>query len=169
VTGLTFETVEVPKAERERLAPILDQSFEGIYRWHAGRTLKSIEVVRAARTPDGADAGLIMLKTLREGSGYVYYVAVLPAFRGKGVGGRLLDEAIRYFAEKGVGEVYASAEEDNEESKALFQSRGFQIIEASDMNEKYGALRTRLMYFEMMYVSGEVLLVLRLPSPARAG
>ena len=117
---------EVPKGERSRLLPILEESFEGMYLWHARRTLQSIEVVRAARTAEGEDVGLIMLKVLAEGAGYVYYVAVPPRFRRQGIGGRLLDDAISHFASRAVRDVYASVEEDNLESKTLFGSRGFE-------------------------------------------
>ena len=44
-----MEVVDVPKGERERLVPILEESFEGLYLWHARRTLQSIEVVRAVK------------------------------------------------------------------------------------------------------------------------
>lgn len=151
--------VEVPKGERERLTPILEESFEGIYLWHAKRTLRSIEVVRAARTPSGEDAGLVMLKTLSEGPGYVYYVAVPPGQRRKGVGGVLLDDALAYFAGKGAPEVYASVPDGNAASNALFSSRGFERVRESEVADRYGRFRSFMMYREMMVVRGEVLLV----------
>ena len=65
------EVVEVPEAERARLLPILEESFEGLYLWHARRTLQNIETVRAAKTLEGEDAGLLMMKMLGDGAGYV--------------------------------------------------------------------------------------------------
>ncbi len=152
----------MPRAERARLLPILEESFEGLYRWHARRTLRDIESVRAARTAGGEDAGLIMVKTLSDGAGYVYYVAVPPRFRRHGVGRRLLDDAVSNFARAGVREVYASVEEDNIESKSLFASRGFERVSGSAMNERYGRIRALLMYREMMVVPGEALLSKRI-------
>jgi len=157
-----IEILEVPKGERAHLLPILEESFEGLYLWHARRTLQSIEVVRAARTAEGDDGGLIMLKVLAEGVGYVYYVAVPPRFRRQGIGGRLLDDAVTHFAQKGVGDVYASVEENNVESKTLFGSRGFERVGGSEMAERYGRIRSLLMYREMMVVPGELLLSKRL-------
>jgi ribosomal protein S18 acetylase RimI-like enzyme len=119
-------------------------------------------VVRAARTAEGEDAGLIMLKSLSEGPGYVYYVAVSPRFRRRGVGGRLLDEAVAYFVEAGMSDVYASIEEDNAESEALFASRGFERVKGSEMAKRYGRMRSFLMYREMMVAPGEVLVARRL-------
>ncbi|HVB95628.1 MAG TPA: GNAT family N-acetyltransferase, partial [Nitrososphaerales archaeon] len=153
-----IEITDVPKAERTRLLPILEESFEGLYLWHARRTLQSIDVVRAARTAEGEDAGLIMLKRLAEGAGYVYYVAVPPSFRRQGIGGRLLDDAIACFAQMSVLDVYASVEEDNLESKTLFGSRGFERLKGSEMAERYGRIRSLLMYREMTVVPGEILL-----------
>jgi ribosomal protein S18 acetylase RimI-like enzyme len=164
-----IQVADVPKGERDRLLPILEESFEGLYLWHARRTLQSIEVVRVARDAQGEDAGLIMLKVLAEGAGYVYYVAVPQRFRRKGVGGSLLDDALSRFERRGVLDVYASVEEDNAGSKALFGSRGFEEVDGSEMAERYGRLRSLLMYREMMVVPGEVLLGKRLgPSPKAA-
>ena len=168
MTGPEFEVVDVPKGGRERLLPILEESFEGLYLWHARRTLQSIEVVRAARTGEGEDAGLVMIKTLDEGAGYVYYVAVPPRFRRQGIGGKLLDDAISRFAKMGVRDIYASVEEDNVESKRLFGSRGFDRLKDSEMTARYGRIRSLLMYREMMVVPGEVLLVKRIDAAAKA-
>ena len=50
MTGVEIEIAEVPKQARASLIPILEESFEGLYLWHARRTLQSIEVVREAST-----------------------------------------------------------------------------------------------------------------------
>jgi ribosomal protein S18 acetylase RimI-like enzyme len=153
------EVAEVPRGDRARLLPILEESFEGLYLWHARRTLQNIDVVRVARTAaDGEDAGLLMLKMLDEDSGYVYYVAVPPRFRRRGVGGRLLDDALAYFRKRGSRYAYASIEEENVESRALFRSRGFEKVQGSEMAARYGRIRALLMYREMMVVPGELLL-----------
>lgn len=158
MTRPALEIDDVPKERRARLLPILEESFEGMYLWHARRTLQGIELVRVARSPEEEDAGLAMLKVLAEGAGYVYYVAVPLRFRRQGIGGMLLDDALVQFAKKGVVEVYASVGEDNSESKALFASRGFERLKGSEMSEKYGRIRALLMYREMMVVPGEMLM-----------
>jgi len=167
LTPPAIEVAEVAKGERARLLPILEESFEGLYLWHARRTLHSIEVVKAARTQEGEDTGLIMLKMLAERAGYVYYVAVPPRFRRRGIGGTLLDDAISYFEMEGVRDVYASVEEDNVESKTLFGSRGFERVHGSEMAERYGRIRSLLMYREMMVVPGELLLGRRIGAAAK--
>jgi ribosomal protein S18 acetylase RimI-like enzyme len=156
--------VDVPKGERDVLLPILEESFEGLYLWHARRTLQGIEVVRAASAVGGEYVGLLMLKMLDETSGYVYYVAVPSRFRRQGIGGRLLDDALSYLAGRGSLDVYASVEEDNLGSRALFESRGFRRVEGSEMAGRYGRIRALLMYREMMVVPGEILLGKRMES-----
>jgi ribosomal protein S18 acetylase RimI-like enzyme len=153
-----FEIIDVPVTERGRLLPILEESFEGLYLWHARRTLQSIETVRAARTPEGDDAGLLMMKMLGDGAGYVDYVAVARSWRRRGIGGRLLDDAVSYLANGGARDIFASVGEENGESKTLFGSRGFERVDMSEMADRYGRVRALLMYREMMVVPGEVLL-----------
>jgi ribosomal protein S18 acetylase RimI-like enzyme len=152
------EMVEVPMGERGRLLPILEESFEGLYLWHARRTLQSIEAVRAAKTPEGDDVGLLMMKMLSDGAGYVYYVAIARLWRRRGIGGRLLDDAVSHLTNGGAKDIFASVGEENEESKRLFGSRGFERVDLSEMAGKYGRVRALLMYREMMVVPGEVLL-----------
>jgi L-amino acid N-acyltransferase YncA len=151
------ELVTVPPSQRSVLLPILEESFEGLYLWHSKRTLQGIELVRALRV-GGEYAGLSMLKMVAEGAGYVYYVAVLARFRRKGLGGRLLDDALSHFMGVGAEQVFASVEDDNVESNALFSSRGFVRTDRGLIASRYGQLRTLVMYKEMMIVYGEVVL-----------
>jgi len=159
------EIVEAAPAERLALLPILQESFEGLYLWHSRRTLRSIPLVKAARI-GGEDAGLAMLKMVGDKAGYVYYIAVSKRFRRKGVGGRLLDDALSYFTGLGAQEVYASIEEDNIESNALFSSRGFERMAGNELAEEYGRVRAFIMSREMMVVRGEILLRKKLGTDA---
>src|SRR5580692_760715 len=109
---------------RDELDTILDESFEGRYLWHAKKTLAEIETVRVAYIGE-TPVGLAMLKVVRAGAGYVYYIAVGAAHRKEGIGTRLLEDSLRYFAGIGAKEVYASVGSDNVESNALFRGHGF--------------------------------------------
>ena len=149
--------IDVPKGKRAGLEWILGESFEGWYLMHSKRTLRDIELVRAAMS-SGKAAGLVMLKTLGEGVGYVYYIAVAKASRKRGIGKLLLEDAMRYFKACSVKEVFASVEEDNEPSEALFASEGFTRTSFSEVSKKHGSLHTLNMYREMLVVPGEVLL-----------
>jgi ribosomal protein S18 acetylase RimI-like enzyme len=152
-------------SERELAVPVLIDSFTGIYRWHAKRTLHSISRVRGAWL--GAElAGISMLEFLEPPVGYVYYIAVRAALRRRGVATGLLDDALRLFGESGARVVFAAAEEDNTASLRLFTARGFRVTEPKERGWRDGGLGAWGLRSRMMVVSGEVLLGLRLqPEP----
>jgi ribosomal protein S18 acetylase RimI-like enzyme len=149
--------LDVLKGKRSGLEWILEESFQGWYLMHSKRTLRDIMLVRAA-VSSGKPVGLVMLKTLREGAGYVYYIAVAKANRKRGIGKLLLEDALRHFKDSKVAEVFASVEEDNQPSEALFASEGFTQTSFGEVSKKYGSLHTVNMYREMLVVPGEVLL-----------
>lgn len=164
----SFKLVDLVGPARERAIPVVIDSFVGIYRWHAKRTLRNVSVVRAAQSGDEI-AGIAMLERLNPEVGYVYYLAVRAAFRRRGVGGLLLDDAIEAFARNGVRVVYGAAEEENAGSIALFLSRGFRVVERRERGYREGGLGAWGLRSKMWVVSGEVLLGRRLaPEPAAA-
>lgn len=148
---------DVSRAERAGLDWILDESFEGWYLMHSRSTLRKIELVRAAKLT-GKPIGLTMLKSLEIGVGYVFYIAVAKAYRGKGIAKRLLDDALRIFKNSDVREVFASVEEDNAPSEALFGSEGFTKTSFAEVSKIHGHIRTLNMYRDMVVVPGEILL-----------
>jgi ribosomal protein S18 acetylase RimI-like enzyme len=149
---------DVDFSERNQLLPILEESFEGIYLWHAKKTLRDIDLVRAAFS-GGEPAGLVMLKDLDKRIGYVYYIAVPNRMRGLGIAGKLLDNSIAYFFERNRLEVYSSIEEDNEPSLRLFKSRGFRETSLSELSKKYGMIKSNILRMKMLLVPGEILWV----------
>jgi ribosomal protein S18 acetylase RimI-like enzyme len=148
---------DVLKKERPSLEWILEESFEGWYLLHSKRTLYRIELVRAAKV-SGEPVGLVMLKTMNGTVGYVYYIAVARAQRKKGIGKILLENALEYFRTLKVEEVFASVEEDNAPSEALFASDGFSRTSFAEVSKKHGKLHTIEMYNGMRVVPGEILL-----------
>lgn len=156
--NVSLEIEEVEGDERRLLEPILDESFTGWYRSHAKHTLRSIEIVRVAVVREKR-VGVVMLNWLNEEAGYVYYVAVLPEFRGQGIAGSLLDHSLDFFFQRGAREVYASVTSDHEEPLALFKSRRFREISFKEVEKKYGLVRAMNLYRKMLVVPGEMLLV----------
>ncbi len=152
-----IEIADVPAGKRAELDWILEESFEGWYLMHSRRTLRDIELVRAA-VSSGRPIGLIMLKTLEGSVGYVYYIAVSKANRKKGIGKLLLDDALRIFRASSLKEVFASVEKDNEPSEALFAAEGFTRTSFGEVSKRHGSLHTVNMYRAMTVVPGEVLL-----------
>jgi len=149
--------VDVPVGKRAGLEWILEESFEGWYLMHSKRTLRDVDMVRAAMS-SGKPVGLVMLKTLDGNVGYVYYIAVARANRKTGIGKLLLDDALRIFSSSSVKEVFASVEKDNEPSEALFAADGFTRTSFGEVSKVHGSLHTLNMYRAMTVVPGEILL-----------
>ena len=55
-------------------------------------------------------------------------VAVNPEARGRGVGARLLDEALDVARSRGVSAVYLEVRDSNTAARALYASRGFEQV-----------------------------------------
>jgi ribosomal protein S18 acetylase RimI-like enzyme len=162
------ELIDLSGSSRERAVPVVIDSFVGIYRWHAKRTLREVSLVRGALI-DGEVAGIAMLERLTPAVGYVYYLAVRKAARRRGVGAALLDDALTNFRRAGIRVAYAAAEEENLGSIALFRSRGFRNVERRELGYSEGGLGAWGLRSRMWIVSGEVLLGLRLaPEPPGA-
>jgi ribosomal protein S18 acetylase RimI-like enzyme len=159
-----LSAVDLPGDRRELAVPILIDSFVGIYRWHAKRTLRRISIVRGAMEGDRL-VGVSMLEDLAPGVGYVYYIAVSRAYRKRKVGSFLLDDALDRFRSQKAEIVYAAAEEDNAPSLGLFRSRGFRLIEREETGYREGGLGAWGLRSKMMVVHGEVLMGLRLNPP----
>lgn len=62
-------------------------------------------------------------------TGYLVRIAVHPRAQGRGVGTRLLAEAIRYFARQHVTRILLNAEEANTGAHRLYERFGFQQVE----------------------------------------
>ena len=152
------EDVQIYEAKgnvRVSLDPIINASFAGWYQRHAKRTLRDIESVIAARIGE-VDVGVAMLKMLDSEKGYIYYIAVLPEYRGKKLGSKLLDYSLRYLLERGSIVVYASLMQEHDEASFLFNSRGFKRTNFGEISKKYGNLHAINLYRKMLVVSGEV-------------
>ena len=161
MAATTLKLVDLPGGSRESAVPILIDSFVGIYRWHAKRTLREVGTVRGAER-DGALLGITMLERLAPEVGYVYYIAVAAAARRQGIGGVLLDDAMDRFRREGAQVLYAAVRSDNAASAALFESRKFRTVERKELGYREGGLGAWGLRSRMRLVYGERLLGLRL-------
>lgn len=94
------------------------------------------DVVRVLEGPDGQLAG-VSLQSRMEAPFFhvVQLIAVSNEHRGKGVGRRLLEDALQQLADEPPGSaVLARIDHRNEPSKALFAKFGFEMI-GSDQEE----------------------------------
>lgn len=163
-TGLTIISLE--GSDRERALPVILDSFTGVYRWHAKRTLRQVPWVRAAESAAEGVVGVSLLDRLLPEVGYVYYIAVLQAIRRRGVGERLLSDALERFRSDGAEVVYAAVREENAPSRGLFESHGFRAVGRKETGWKEGGLGAWGLRSRMWLVSGELLLGLRLAPSA---
>ncbi len=157
------EVVHWPTERRSELRTVLEESFSGWYLRHALGKLKECEtvlVVLERKQP----IGLVLLETLHEGTGYVFYIAVVPSSRKKGIGGLLLDHALEHFVSSGFKRVYAATESENESALRLFYSKGFVRTNFVQVSKLYGFAHALELYRRMVVVPGEVLLVRELPA-----
>jgi ribosomal protein S18 acetylase RimI-like enzyme len=154
----TVRIEEVPAGSREGLKSIIDQSFHGIYLWHARRTLFSVTWVREATRGD-TQTGLSMSKMLGQGAGYVYYIAVSPSWREKGIGGLLLDDAIQLLRVAGAREIFACVRADNTPSIRLLWSRNFVRTGFRELVLVNGLCRAARFWMRMVVAPGEKVFV----------
>ncbi len=80
---------------------------------------------RVLREGDGL-VGLVMVTALGPGLAHIAQVAVHPASRGRGIAGRLLDDAIAYVTSQGLPRVSLLVRDDAADANALYARRGFE-------------------------------------------
>ncbi len=99
--------------------------------------------------------------------GYVYFVAVDPAYRRQHAARILVEESLKRFREGGVTRVFAAVPEGNEASMGLFKSLGFEDVPRGAMWRWY-RLRSIALQMNMMIAPHEVLLARTFADPSPA-
>ncbi len=152
---------------REHAIPILKESFTGVYRWHAKRTLREIATVRGAKV--GRDiVGVSLIENLLPEVGYDSYIFDGRATRRRGVGARLLDDAVGRFRRGTASVAYSVA--TNRASAGLLRSRGFRRVARRELGWREGGLGAWGLRSRMRIIAGEVLFGRRLDrSPGTGG
>jgi ribosomal-protein-alanine N-acetyltransferase len=80
-----------------------------------------------AEDADGVVAGYaIALAVVDEAE--ILNLAVLPKFRGRGIGGSLLDAAVDAVKSRGAEQIYLEVRESNDAARKLYAARGFDVI-----------------------------------------
>jgi ribosomal protein S18 acetylase RimI-like enzyme len=99
---------------------------------------------------EGKLVGAVVLRTFwlpgRRKCGVLFWLMTDPAARGVGVGRRLVGDALRYFGDRGCGEVFAGVEGYNTSSANLFAAHGFTILSFGEQLRRYGLLGIFLLW-----------------------
>ncbi len=138
----------------------------------AGRAFSLLASLSFPRSPDallaergGELLGSVVLRTFElPGSGrydhprggVVLWLMVDPEARRLGVGGRLVEAALRSFEERGCQEVFACVEGYNSSSANLFAARGFTILSFGEQLRRYGFLGTLLLWLKTSRLGADV-------------
>jgi len=107
------------------LVALDEVAFEPIWRNSApffAETLSRSHVVVAVME-DSTVAYLCC--TIYDGEGHLVRLAVAPRWQDKGIGTRLLAEAVAYFAQHGAREIILNTQEDNLRAQRLYRRFGF--------------------------------------------
>jgi len=138
----------------------------------AGRAFSPLASVSFPHSPDALIAerggkllGAVVLRTFvlpgngrdeeRRG-GVMLWLMVEPGARRLGVGGRLVEAALRSFEEWGCREVFACVEGYNSSSANLFAARGFTILSFGEQLRRYGILGTFWLWLRTSRLGGDV-------------
>lgn len=105
---------------------------------HTGRSDTPAEIEKKlSRDPDlflVAEADGVIVGSVIGGydgrRGLVYHLAVASAFRGRGIGSRLMDELESRLRAKGCLKCYLLVTSDNPEAEMYYQQRGWQHMDA---------------------------------------
>ncbi len=99
--------------------------------------------------------------------GYVYFVAVDPDHRRRGLGKVLVEESLQRFRQRAATRVFAAVPEDNEASMQLFKTLGFEAVPRGAMWRWY-RLRSIALQMNMLIAPHEVLLAHTFADPSPA-
>src|ERR671932_2023184 len=140
---------------------------KGAVRSLARRTFSPLEGVFFSPPPqtlvaerDGQVVGAVVPKILtlpgKRQYGGVFWLMTDPQVHGLGVGGRLVEAALKYFEEHGCQEAFACVEGYNTSSSNLFAARGFTILSPEEQLRRYGLLGTIILWIKMSRLGADV-------------
>ena len=155
------------KGDKSQNIEIASRSFGKLYRFFAVRSLESEKRVVVAEI-EGKIAGFMILRSIKLGKtkiGYIFWIAVHPDHRRRGIAGELIRAAINRFIEEKADVVYASIEEDNLPSEILFKKQGFSEMTRKQLWNIYGP-KTIALYLRLFIAPHELIFSKELSSTA---
>ena len=89
----------------------------------------SVTVARGGDCTGGVLGATVVLRRARSSVARLYSIAVAPAARGRGIAGRLLDEAIQHTRDSGAAVLRLETRADNHSAQHLFMRHGFSPLD----------------------------------------
>ncbi len=129
--------------ELEQVRNIIKRIFSEIHAYYALKGLKNHRLLIAVY--DGNVVGFVQFKLVQSGNvkiGHIYYMGVLPEYRGKGIGTELARRAEKELIEKGADCIIASTQRRNLPVIRIFAKLGYIITdweEAASIVKSMGA------------------------------
>ena len=98
--------------------------------WHPDTFRRLLERPGAELWVTEEDGGVVAYAVLWciLDEGELANIAVLPAVRGRGVGGRLLDHLVDVARDRGVRRLFLEVRESNAAARGLYETRGFREV-----------------------------------------
>lgn len=131
--------------EEEKLTQLQNHCFAGTWGYHPNtvaeityRTnLSHFSPEDVILTCEGDElVGYCWTEITREREGRIYMLGVVPDYRGKGIGRRLLLAGLAHLRSKGIGVAVLTVDSENKAARSLYQSVGFEFWKGSLWYEK---------------------------------
>ncbi len=119
-------------ADLDGVLAVEELAFDQLWRYDATGFLNiAREYPYFVVAEDGAGIVGYQFNALEDITGYLVRIAVHNRAQGRGVGVRLLAEAVEYFARAGVTRILLNTQEDNVRAHRLYEWFGFDRVEPS--------------------------------------
>lgn len=123
------------RVEAQLLEELITASFDPRYgeRWSPEQVLSAFTIpgtraVIASTGPGGGQpVGFALTRQVLD-EAELLLIAIVPAARGQGLGGRLLDHVIAGCEAAGARNMYLEVRDGNSAALALYKSRGFEVV-----------------------------------------
>jgi ribosomal protein S18 acetylase RimI-like enzyme len=117
-------------ADLDGVLAVEELAFEQLWRYDAaGFRDIAREYPYFVVAEDEAGVAGYQFNALDQTTGYLVRIAIHPRAQGRGVGVRLMAEAVEYFARAGVTRILLNTQEDNTRAHRLYEWFGFERVE----------------------------------------
>ncbi len=116
--------------EIEQVRDIIRRIFSELHAYYALKGLKNHRLLVAVC--DGNVVGFIQFKLVQSGNvriGHIYYMGVLPEYRGRGIGTELVKCAEKELVSKGADCIIASTQRRNQPVIKIFTKLGYVVTD----------------------------------------